>query len=88
MPPPGIEGCGNFDTWPGGPAVDRRKDSYGFGDSITLSCRNGTVLQPKIERIACTGDGWSEGVLPSCVPAEAALTEDHSSAIPAALAMT
>ncbi|XP_077489118.1 sushi, von Willebrand factor type A, EGF and pentraxin domain-containing protein 1-like isoform X2 [Amblyomma americanum] len=83
-----IEGCGNFDTWPGGPAVDRRKDSYGFGDSITLSCRNGTVLQPKIERIACTGDGWSEGVLPSCVPAEAALTEDHSSAIPAALAMT
>ncbi|XP_077532641.1 sushi, von Willebrand factor type A, EGF and pentraxin domain-containing protein 1-like isoform X9 [Haemaphysalis longicornis] len=65
-----IKGCGNFETEPDGLVVEGRKDSYKFGDSITLSCKNGTELKPRIERMLCLGDeqGWSETRLPTCIP--------------------
>ncbi|XP_077504237.1 C4b-binding protein alpha chain-like isoform X6 [Amblyomma americanum] len=65
-----IEACGNFDAGPGGPALEGRKESYDLGDSITLSCKNGTELQPRIERLLCLGDRWSENAVPICVPAK------------------
>ncbi|KAH9360923.1 hypothetical protein HPB48_009098 [Haemaphysalis longicornis] len=67
---PRIKGCGNFDTEPDGLVVEGRKDSYKYGESIALSCKNGTELEPRIERMFCLGDeqGWSETRLPTCIP--------------------
>lgn len=65
-----IKGCDNFDTGPEGPIVEGRKAVYQLADSLTLSCRNGTRLHPRVERIICLGreQGWSEDKLPTCVP--------------------
>uniref|UniRef100_A0A131YDS8 Sushi domain (Scr repeat) domain containing protein n=1 Tax=Rhipicephalus appendiculatus TaxID=34631 RepID=A0A131YDS8_RHIAP len=63
-----VEGCANFDTGPNGPRVAGRKRSYALGDSVTLSCSEGTRLQPRVERIICLGYSWSESAVPVCVP--------------------
>lgn len=65
-----IEACADFDTGPNGPTVVGRKGFYELGDSVTLSCANGTQLQPRVERITCLGYRWSEPVVPICVPVE------------------
>lgn len=64
-----IEACADFDTGPNGTVVGR-KGFYELGDSVTLSCANGTQLQPRVERITCLGYSWSEPVVPICVPVE------------------
>ncbi|XP_040062002.1 sushi, von Willebrand factor type A, EGF and pentraxin domain-containing protein 1 [Ixodes scapularis] len=65
-----VKGCTNFADQDERLVIEGFLPKYYLGDSITLSCPNGTKLDPHVERITCLGDGWSETELPRCSDTE------------------
>ncbi|CAN7991820.1 unnamed protein product, partial [Ixodes pacificus] len=65
-----VKGCPNFTDQDESLVIEGILPKYHLGDSITLSCPNGTELDPPVERITCLGDGWSETELPHCLDTE------------------
>ncbi|CAN8020161.1 unnamed protein product, partial [Ixodes persulcatus] len=65
-----VKGCPNFADQDERLVIEGFLPKYHLGDSITLSCPNGTELDPHVERITCLGYGWSETKLPRCLDTE------------------